>query len=130
MGSAEPIEPPRALATAAQEHSAEAFGVILDIMRTSQSEKMRLLAATLVLDRAGSIGSVVRLRAVEGPEKSADLRARLLQHLKANPWDSFDEKRLKTELSLRSPTTAIRAMLVQLYRAGEIQRTDVGSFHA
>lgn len=137
--SNEIIESPQVILTAAAQHTKEAIETIVKIMRTSESEKMRLLAAAMILDRAtvttrarhtpGSSSSSA-LPAPTVPEAKQDMRAKLERHLNDNRGDDYDEQRLKTELELRSPPTQIRATLVQMYRDGIITRTDAGTFTA
>lgn len=125
------IESPQEILTAASTYTKEALETIAKIMRTSDSEKMRLLAAMALLDRAIVPRGHVK-RASEQPvlESGPDLRTRLVSHLQTNRGDAFDEHRLKTELKLRSPPSAIRATLVQLNRDGLIAKGPVGGFQA
>lgn len=123
----EVLDSPQAVIVAARSYASEALEVIAQIMRGSESEKVRLLAAMALLDRA----TVPRAPKTGEPiETAIDLTTKIAAHLRANNGDSYDEQRLKTELMLRSPATAIRAKLVQMHRDGVIARNGAGSFQA
>ncbi len=105
----------------AQSLASEALGVVASIMRNSDNEKTRLLAAMAILDRAG--------RGVIDPsEEPRSLRERILDHMSKNFGIAYDEKDIRTALVVRSPETAIRAAIVQLYREGLISKTQAGKF--
>lgn len=138
MATPEIIDSPKAVLAAAHSYAQEALETIAKIMRTSQSEKMRLLAAMSLLDRA-TVPRAPAKAAHEAPalppgtpalEKAADMRSRVFEHLQANPLVAFDEHRLKTELGLRSPATAIRAACVQMNREALIGRTVEGKWQS
>jgi len=122
----EVLESPAELIAAARSYTSEALEVIAGIMRKSDSERMRLMAALALLDRA----VVPRRLSGDAPpmETKAGMRERLAGHLNANFTESFDAQHLKTVLQLRSTPEAIRATLVQMHRDGAIARTPVGSF--
>ncbi len=122
------IDSPAKLLAAAQTYTEEALLVIVQIMRTSQSERIRLVAAMALLDRC-----VVKRApaATQGDlETHADLRTRVSVFMRSNPTESFDEHRVKSTLNLRSPATAVRATMVQLLRDGELARAEPGSFQS
>lgn len=126
------IEAPKLIINAASEYTNEALETIAKIMRHSESEKMRLLAAMALLDRATIPKGVQAIRPEAPPplESRADMRSRLVVHMKKNAGKRFDERELKSALELRSPATAIRSTLVQLQREGVLAIDADGRFMA
>lgn len=121
------IDSPQAVLTAARTYSSEALEVIASIMRKSDSEKMRLLAAMALLDRCKQGEAPPRSHESNVPETLGDMRSRIVKFA-ANAADSFDENEVKTALALRSPASAIRATLVQLSREGALVLDGVRKF--
>lgn len=100
----------------------EALSVVASIMRNSDNERTRLLAAMAIIDRAGRGGIVT------AKDEPKSLRERILDHMTKNFGVMFDERDIKQALEVRSPETAIRAALVQLHRDGAISKTQIGKF--
>lgn len=115
------VESPQAIITAARSYSSEALEVIAKIMRSSNSEKMRLLAAMALLDRA-TVPRGMKLTDPLAPpvESRGDMRTRIEQHINANAGTFYGPNALKAALDLKSPISAIQATLVQLQREGVI----------
>lgn len=125
------VESPQAIITAARSYSNEALEVIAKIMRSSNSEKMRLLAAMALLDRATVPRKAMQLTDPQSPpvESRGDMRTRIVGYIRENVGATFDEHEVKTALAFKSPSSAVRSALVQLQREGAIAIRD-GRFTA
>ena len=111
---------------ASKSYADEALEVIAEIMRKSDNEKTRLLAAGLLLDRAGE-------RRPAGPAPlrvEGDLGVRIRAHLTNHYMRKFSAETIRTDLALRSPESVVSERLKQMVAHGQIRAAGPGMFQA
>lgn len=118
-----------------QTYADEALEVIAGIMRTSASEKTRLVAAAMLLERGGDrkprlIASGADLPAIEAGPASPPMRERVLNYMSDHYMQSFNAATLKETMALRSPVSAVGELLVTLHRENMIGKVGNGMFRA
>lgn len=121
------------LIDAPKTYADEALEVIAGIMRNSESEKTRLVAAAMLLERGGDrrpprlIASGADLPQLE---TRPDMRTRVLNYMTDHYMQSFSAASLKEALALKSPVSAVAELLVTLHRENAIAKFNGGLFRA
>jgi len=123
------VTEPEILVAASKSYADEALEVIAEIMRKSENEKTRLLAAGLLLDRAGDrMPPSTALHSV--PKLEGDMGKRIRAHMADHYMRQFSALTMKEALGLKSPASAVLDKLNELVKLGQIRSPVAGMFQA
>lgn len=120
-----PVEWPR-------KYAEEALEVIAGIMRNSDNEKTRLVAAAMLLEHGGDRRPKFLATGGDLPaiETRGSMVERITNYLCDHYMQSFDASELRVALLLKSPVEAINATLKQLHKVEAIGITSGGKYRA